>query len=572
MAANSPDVQSLLRQSMEALTRGDKPTARDLLTSVLEMDDRNEQAWLWLSGAVDSPAEQRICLENVLTINPGSTAARQGLAYLDKIDASTPPAPAPAPAAPEPPALPSWASPDPGPAAALAAPPAGPGADAGPAAPLPAWAAPGEAAPSAAPAWGGAPAVPPTWAAPAAPLPPAWGAPAALAPAAGPAPGSWEAAPAGAPAAGPAGAADPWAALRAEALPADQAGAPAPAWGALPAAAAGAPAPAWGALPAAAGSPGPPGNGTPAPTSGTGSWMDAYGGSTANPLATAAGPPRGAGAGPAPAVDTFGGVQPFDFEVPAATPGADALWGNVEAAVPGLAVPSAPDNSLPNLPPDSPWAGAFTGGLGVPAVESTEDPFLHIRQAGNDPGLGSSPALISRPPIGGRVVAVPTIPCPNCGDMVSENALSCPRCNYRFYAPCPNCGDFIDTSAPNAKGKDVCPHCEQPVDKLALGQEPVRGARRSAAPEAKAAAPAKETARGKKARRGKAPPVDPRMPAALLDQPPEPAVKQRSALSSLIALVVILVLIGAVIFYGTHFLPANLTLPLTPGPLLTPSP
>ena len=79
MASNPPDVHNLLHQAMDALTRGDKPLARDLLTTVLEMDDRNEQAWLWLSGAVDSPHEQRICLENVPTNNPGSTGGRQGL-------------------------------------------------------------------------------------------------------------------------------------------------------------------------------------------------------------------------------------------------------------------------------------------------------------------------------------------------------------------------------------------------------------------------------------------------------------------------------------------------------------
>jgi hypothetical protein len=112
---------------MDALTRGDKPLARDLLTTVLEMDDRNEQAWLWLSGAVDSPHEQRICLENVLTINPGSTAARQGLAYLEKQEAEHPTPPpvsneAPAQAAP---AAPPAAAPPPAPAAPPAAPVAG---------------------------------------------------------------------------------------------------------------------------------------------------------------------------------------------------------------------------------------------------------------------------------------------------------------------------------------------------------------------------------------------------------------------------------------------------------------
>jgi hypothetical protein len=88
---------------------------------------------------------------------------------------------------------------------------------------------------------------------------------------------------------------------------------------------------------------------------------------------------------------------------------------------------------------------------------------------GEDPQQGSSPSLIGRPPLA-RNQVTPTLPCPNCGELVTENALSCPRCDYRFYAPCPNCGEYVDTSDPSPSGKDVCPHCSQPVDKVALGR------------------------------------------------------------------------------------------------------
>lgn len=48
----------------------------------LKQDERNETAWLWLSGAVDNDEERAICLENVLTINPANERARRGLEEL----------------------------------------------------------------------------------------------------------------------------------------------------------------------------------------------------------------------------------------------------------------------------------------------------------------------------------------------------------------------------------------------------------------------------------------------------------------------------------------------------------
>ncbi len=72
-------VDTLLKQGIHALKAGQKQQARALLTQVVDIDERNEQAWLWLSAAVDSPEEQEICLENVLTINPNNPHAQRGL-------------------------------------------------------------------------------------------------------------------------------------------------------------------------------------------------------------------------------------------------------------------------------------------------------------------------------------------------------------------------------------------------------------------------------------------------------------------------------------------------------------
>jgi hypothetical protein len=76
------DVETTLKQAVSAAKAGRKLEARDLLEAVLDADDRNEQAWLWMSGVTDSDEERVICLENVLTVNPHNEAAKKGLAAL----------------------------------------------------------------------------------------------------------------------------------------------------------------------------------------------------------------------------------------------------------------------------------------------------------------------------------------------------------------------------------------------------------------------------------------------------------------------------------------------------------
>ncbi len=71
---------NLLQQGISALKTGRKAQARALLVQVVEQDKNNEQAWLWLSGAVDSDAERRACLEQVLSINPRNDVVQAGAA------------------------------------------------------------------------------------------------------------------------------------------------------------------------------------------------------------------------------------------------------------------------------------------------------------------------------------------------------------------------------------------------------------------------------------------------------------------------------------------------------------
>jgi hypothetical protein len=95
------EVSTLVQQGIAAVKSGRRDEARDLLMQAVELDDHNEQAWLWLSGVAEGIEDQIICLENVLVINPGNTAAERGLRQLR---AKFPPAPEPPAPKAEPPA------------------------------------------------------------------------------------------------------------------------------------------------------------------------------------------------------------------------------------------------------------------------------------------------------------------------------------------------------------------------------------------------------------------------------------------------------------------------------------
>jgi Tfp pilus assembly protein PilF len=73
----------MLYEGALALQQGDKERARELLLRVVEADESIAEAWLWLSGAVDDPDDQRTALENVLALSPENPHARYGLQVLD---------------------------------------------------------------------------------------------------------------------------------------------------------------------------------------------------------------------------------------------------------------------------------------------------------------------------------------------------------------------------------------------------------------------------------------------------------------------------------------------------------
>jgi len=81
---------NLLQEAIATLKAGQRSRARILLVQLLRQDTRNEAAWLWLSGAVDSDSDRLFCLNQALAINPDNARARQGVEMLSQKGVTAP--------------------------------------------------------------------------------------------------------------------------------------------------------------------------------------------------------------------------------------------------------------------------------------------------------------------------------------------------------------------------------------------------------------------------------------------------------------------------------------------------
>jgi len=80
----SPNIQNMLEQGKRALREGNNLEAQKFLLRITELDQYNEEAWLWLASAVETKEEQRTCLDNVLIINPNNAEAKRMIAELNR--------------------------------------------------------------------------------------------------------------------------------------------------------------------------------------------------------------------------------------------------------------------------------------------------------------------------------------------------------------------------------------------------------------------------------------------------------------------------------------------------------
>ena len=74
----------LLQQALAAARLKHELTARDLFLEVLEINPRNELAWMWLTGLLDDLDDCIYACEQVLEINPNNGQIRQYLAGLQE--------------------------------------------------------------------------------------------------------------------------------------------------------------------------------------------------------------------------------------------------------------------------------------------------------------------------------------------------------------------------------------------------------------------------------------------------------------------------------------------------------
>ncbi len=78
------ETRQWLVQGIDRAKAGQRESARELLLRVVERDEHNARAWLWLSGVVDSVQDRRVALQNVLAIEPDNALARAGLDWLER--------------------------------------------------------------------------------------------------------------------------------------------------------------------------------------------------------------------------------------------------------------------------------------------------------------------------------------------------------------------------------------------------------------------------------------------------------------------------------------------------------
>ena len=74
-------IDSLL-DAIDHIQAGDREAARPILQQLIRDDSDFEDAWLWMSVAVEHVDQSMVCLENVLRINPRNTYAVNALGRL----------------------------------------------------------------------------------------------------------------------------------------------------------------------------------------------------------------------------------------------------------------------------------------------------------------------------------------------------------------------------------------------------------------------------------------------------------------------------------------------------------
>ncbi|MBK9123204.1 MAG: hypothetical protein IPM16_08800 [Chloroflexi bacterium] len=85
MTATAEEIERLL-DAIELLKANQRAEARAILRGVIQSNSDFEDAWLWMSLAVDTLDQSAVCLDNALRINPGNNRALEALMRLRATD------------------------------------------------------------------------------------------------------------------------------------------------------------------------------------------------------------------------------------------------------------------------------------------------------------------------------------------------------------------------------------------------------------------------------------------------------------------------------------------------------
>lgn len=76
---------TMLNEAIEAIEAGQKARAKDILTRLIQTDQRNPDYWVWMSAAVTTKKERIYALKTALRADPENAAAKRGLILLGKL-------------------------------------------------------------------------------------------------------------------------------------------------------------------------------------------------------------------------------------------------------------------------------------------------------------------------------------------------------------------------------------------------------------------------------------------------------------------------------------------------------
>jgi Tfp pilus assembly protein PilF len=82
--SNDPNLEELLQIGIQTARKGNKPSARVIFRQILEADQGNERAWIWMASIAETLEERSRYLNAVLRINPDNQTALRELAKMQR--------------------------------------------------------------------------------------------------------------------------------------------------------------------------------------------------------------------------------------------------------------------------------------------------------------------------------------------------------------------------------------------------------------------------------------------------------------------------------------------------------